>query len=250
MHHPTIKTILLLIGLFFLQGNLSAQRGRGDTLKIIQAKPTQKAKDKKVTQAPGEALGVVAGLNGVGVQFGFYPKWKHPVGFRIVSTFTPLELQRSPVSYSTYNLDVKLSGQFQGTGVYADYRPLKLPFRLVGGLHYLQTQFTLSARQAANVNAADLVITPDAFGEIQGIFKTGKIVPYAGIGFGRTVSRKRIGMGLDIGGFYLGQPDVTMVSTGMLEPTADANKDWVEQTFAPFSFFPQLNFHLHLKITK
>lgn len=250
MHHPTTKTLLFLIGLVLLQTNLSAQGGRGDTLKIIQAKPTQKAKDKKAPQVPGEALGVIAGLNGVGVQFGFYPKWKHPVGFRIASTFTPLEVQRSPVSYSTYNLNVKLSGQFQGTGVYADYRPLKLPFRLVGGLHYLQTQFTLSARQAANVNAADLVITPDAFGEIQGIFKTGKIVPYVGIGFGRTVSRKRIGMGLDIGGFYLGQPNVTMVSTGMLEPTAEANKDWVEKTFAPFSFFPQLNFHLHLKITK
>jgi hypothetical protein len=75
----------------------------------------------------------VAGLNGVGVQFGFYPRWKHPVGFRIASTFTPLELQRSPVSYSTYNLNVKLSGQFRlnfPSGWWVDYiiyRP-NLPF--------------------------------------------------------------------------------------------------------------------------
>jgi hypothetical protein len=74
MHHPTTKTILLLIGLFLLQINLSAQGGRGDTLKIIQAKPTQKSKTKPVQPTPGEALGFVAGLNGVGVQFGFHPK--------------------------------------------------------------------------------------------------------------------------------------------------------------------------------
>lgn len=250
MNKPMPKTIFLTFCMLFLHAISTAQMKQQDTLKFIQAKPAQKTKAKTAQQTPGEALGFVAGLNGVGVQFGFHPKWKKPIGFRIVSTFTPLELQRSPVSYSTYNLNVKLSGQFQGTGVYADFRPPKLPFRLVGGLHYLQTQFTLSARQAANVNAADLVITPETFGEIQGIFNTGKIVPYAGIGFGRTVSRKRIGMGLDLGGFYLGKPNVTMVSTGMLEPTAEANKDWVEKTFAPFSFFPQMNFHLHVKITK
>ena len=250
MHKPMPKTILLTLCIFFFHAVATAQIKHQDTLKTIQAKPKQKAKTKPVPPTPGEALGFVAGLNGVGVQFGFHPKWKKPIGFRIVSTFTPLELQRSPVTYTNYNLAVKLSGQFQGTGVYADYRPSKLPFRLVGGLHYLQTQFTLSAQQAANINAADLVITPETFGEIQGIFNTGKIVPYAGIGFGRTVSRKRIGIGLDLGGFYLGKPNVTMVSTGMLEPTAEANKDWVENTFAPFSFFPQVNFHLHVKITK
>jgi hypothetical protein len=250
MLKPMPKTILWMLCMFFFHAVVTAQMKQQDTLKTIQAKPAKKANAKRIPPAPGEALGFVAGLNGVGVQFGFHPKWKKPIGFRIVSTFTPLELQQSPVTYTSYNLAVKLSGQFQGTGVYADYRPAKLPFRLVGGLHYLQTQFTLSARQSASINAADLVITPETFGEIQGIFSTGKIVPYAGIGFGRTVSRKRIGMGLDLGGFYLGKPNVTMVSTGMLEPTAEANKDWVEKTFAPFSFFPQMNFHLHVKITK
>ena len=60
----------------------------------------------------------------------------------------------------------------------------------------------------------DYLILPDADGFAKASIKVNKFKPYVGIGFGRSVPRKRIGVGCDLGVQFWGKPGVYEKQSG------------------------------------
>ena len=54
----------------------------------------------------------------------------------------------------------------------------------------------------------DYLLTPDAQGNIKATLKTKSFKPYVGLGFGRAVPKRRVGVKFDLGAMFWGTPEV------------------------------------------
>lgn len=98
----------------------------------------------------------------------------------------------------------------------------------------------------------DYIVGFDQNGYAHGTIKVNKFRPYVGIGFGRSVPRKRFGVSGDLGVQFWGKPKVYEKQTGMdLEVTkddlgSDSNKYY--DVIAKFPVFPVLTIRLTYRI--
>ena len=98
----------------------------------------------------------------------------------------------------------------------------------------------------------DHIVGFDSEGYAHGCIKVQKFRPYVGIGFGRAVPRKRIGVSGDFGVQFWGKPKVYEKQTGMdLEVKKedlgeDSNKYY--DVISKFSVWPVLNFRFTVRL--
>jgi hypothetical protein len=85
-------------------------------------------------------------------------------------------------------------------------------------------------------------LTPEDVGTVNLGLRWHSVVGYAGLGFGRTIPRRRVGVGVELGVFYLGRPRVSLDYSGFLETTTiDEQIPRVEQNLAGYRYLPSLN---------
>jgi hypothetical protein len=116
----------------------------------------------------------------------------------------------------------------------ADWYPTGGGFRFSLGGVYNGIEGNGSIIPLEPVEVGARVYSPQEVGSVMAeITPSMTIAPYGGIGFGNALSR-RVGVQMDIGAVYLGSPDVELVTTGMLTPTAqeaeqiEENLSWVQ----------------------
>jgi hypothetical protein len=94
----------------------------------------------------------------------------------------------------------------------------------------------------------ELVISPEDIGYLKGTISTAsKINPYIGLGLGRAVPRKRIGLSLDLGTYYRGSPIVKLEATQLLRGNT-ANEAPLNRNLAPYKWYPIANLRLAVKL--
>ena len=84
-------------------------------------------------------------------------------------------------------------------------------------------QSIIEGQKMIGVELGDYFITPDAsntleYNDVEASIKVGGFRPYLGIGFGRAVPKKRVGVQFDLGCQFWGSPEV-------VAPTYDKNSD-------------------------
>ena len=89
----------------------------------------------------------------------------------------------------------------------AEFTPgAKGRFKLLGGLSFFPTNtITVGGELASTIKFNDVVLNPEDLGN--GFVTIGfaqKIAPFLGMGFGRTIPRKRINVSFDMGAYYKG----------------------------------------------
>ncbi|MFT6814556.1 MAG: hypothetical protein ACJAZ3_000447 [Sphingobacteriales bacterium] len=98
----------------------------------------------------------------------------------------------------------------------------------------------------------DRKITPNEAGEVHFNLQTNRINPYLGFGFGNTLPKKRVGLKVELGAMYHGEPKASLNGTGQIEPTAtdEENQKIVGELFNPIinHFYPVLSFQLNVRI--
>ena len=101
----------------------------------------------------------------------------------------------------------------------------------------------------------DYVVGFDENGIAHGVIKVKKFRPYVGIGFGRAVPRKRIGVSGDFGVQLWGKPKVYEKQTGKdLEVTKDdlgsvgSDSDKYYDVISKFSVWPVVNFRITCRL--
>lgn len=77
-----------------------------------------------------------------------------------------------------------------------------------------------------------------------------KVSPYLGIGFGRTLaSTKNFGFAFELGALYQGSPNLDITTTGILEPTSNADQvETLEGQFSQYTIWPVMRFSLSYRI--
>lgn len=94
---------------------------------------------------------------------------------------------------------------------------------LTGGVVQTDLNLGIKLQPTESMTVGDLTYEPEDLGELNiSILPEKKLAPYAGIGFGRTISRdKRLAFNMELGAYHMGSYVINMTGTGLLEGNSD-----------------------------
>ena len=126
--------------------------------------------------------------------------------------------------------DISVNGNLLMPELMLDYHPFGSGFRLTGGFGYtLDTELGGSAAPKGTIRITqDLSADASKFGILGAGIRYEGLAPYLGLGFGHAVPKKRVGLGLDMGMFYLSQPIATLVATRAFRRTEEEQPKFQE----------------------
>lgn len=111
------------------------------------------------------------------------------------------------------NYDATLAlDTFYGT---ANFRFPLSPMRFTVGLHSNGNELELVSQEVQNIEIGGIVYPGDQVGTLNSVTSFSDTSPYAGIGFDFDLFDK-VGLNLDLGVLWQGEPDVTLDATGPL----------------------------------
>ncbi|MFD2936737.1 hypothetical protein [Spirosoma flavum] len=123
-------------------------------------------------------------------------------------------------------------------------------FFVTGGIGYTwhpDMRFVITAENKLDLGGLEL--TPESVGTIDLGFRWHPIVGYLGWGFGRSIPKKRLGIGFEMGVFYLGKPRVQLAYEGFLETTTiDEQVPTVERNLSNYRYLPTVNLTLSYRL--
>lgn len=102
--------------------------------------------------------------------------------------------------------------------------------------------------QTVGYNLGGHVIVPDANGHVDASIRVAGFRPYLGLGFGRSVPRKRLGFQFDAGVQFWGKPDVYVQENKLDETEAEGDGGKALKTISKLKVWPVLNFRLVYRI--
>lgn len=97
----------------------------------------------------------------------------------------------------------------------ANFRFPLSPFRLTAGLFNNGNELKLVSRESGPVEVGGTTFTSADVGTLRGLTSFDSTAPYAGIGLDFGLFDK-IGLNLDVGVLFQGDPDVTLASDGLI----------------------------------
>lgn len=211
--------------------------------------PLKKQVENKPKMPMSVALAI--GMSGAGIEFGrslsasnrlFLKAGLSYIGYNKLYNF-----EYNPKSTIKIDPDVRHGQAYAGI----NYFPFKKStFYLTSGIGYLY-----SSKLKAVINTetgfviSDTEIAAEDFGKINIELQWNKITPFVGLGFGRTVPKSRIGVGAEIGVYYLGSPQIHLDYTGILEITnIDEVLPKIQDNMKGYAYLPALNFKIRYRI--
>ncbi len=142
--------------------------------------------------------------------------------------------------YSISDIDLNITPTWKTGGISAMVDLyLMSNFYLTGGI--VQTNMDLSAKlmPAESMQIGDITWEPEDIGDLTlSIKPLEKMAPYAGIGFGRNISRKRgLAMSLEFGAYYMKSYVIGLSGTGMFAGNSDNESiNRINETLAGFDW--------------
>lgn len=162
------------------------------------------------------------------------------VGGQYIAYRKPVQIQTAPDSYLTVDPDFMI-GTAQAGVTWNPFR--KGSFFVAAGLAYTwhpDLRFVITANDKLNLGGLEL--TPEDVGIVNLGVRWHPVVGYVGWGFGRSLPRKRIGVGVEMGVYYLGRPTVQLDYVGFLETTNLSEQvPVVERNLSNYRYLPSLN---------
>ncbi|MES2519134.1 MAG: hypothetical protein V4585_13550 [Bacteroidota bacterium] len=207
--------------------------------------------DSTRTQKAKVAVGLLVGTTGLGIEFTYALNQKNTMFLKgAISNISYAKVYN--FEYNTKSIikvdpDLRLGISYIGL----DYLPFpKSSFYLTSGLSYLYDfKSTIFADTKTGLDISGTFISAEDFGKINFEVKWNKVAPFVGFGFGRAVPKKRIGLGLEMGVYYIGSPKLFIEYTGLLDITnIDEALPKIEKNMAGYAYLPYLNFKLKYRI--
>lgn len=211
-----------------------------DSLDEKEAIPYVMFKDKS-------AVGLNIGTRGFGLE---YARNFHK-SLNAKLRFSTLSLEYDDISVKEGDRELEGAADFKSTNVdlILEYLPFKRSsFHLDAGFAYF---FDLTAsgvgKYKGEVTYGDITLTSEQIGEVNFAIDWNSFSPYMGLGFGRSVPKGRVGFGVDLGAYYIGSPEVSIVGTNLLSGNSE-EEPVLEGNLKNYSWWPYLNFKLSIKL--
>lgn len=203
-------------------------------------------KEKDIKKERKNAIGISAGLPGFGFEYA-----------RLISHHFTIRLRYNSLNVKDYeiqdfeldgqNTDIILNAKNKSYDLLIEYLPFKSSsFKLLFGAGYFK-DLLISGNMTFDTEQkiGDITLTKDDFGDLNiEADWSENFAPYLGIGFGRAIPKKRLGIALEIGGYFIGEPNVILKATRLLTPTEEENKETIQEGFKKLNIIP----HIKLKL--
>lgn len=184
---------------------------------------------------------------GYGAEVGFKLKEKPSFGLRIGLSYLAFQKSQNIKMDKGTSVDIFPDIKTIVLGSFADYYPFKKKgFRLTTGLSYeIIQRYQVAFSSASGLNLGGLQIASDDFGNINFGMKWNALRPYLGFGFGKSIMKKRLGFGFDMGFAYMGSPKLKLLYEGFLETTTiDEEMKKIEANMKGYSYYPYVGFQI------
>ncbi len=205
-------------------------------------------------EKPHWAVGLTVGSNaiiGLDVAYSINPMFTVKLGYNyldlVYKNLTPiLKIAKLPSDKLSGEISVSQS-QLALTAEFTPTRSKK--WRLaVGGVYYVKNEMSGKIGFTNSFAFNDIILTPAEMGYMKGTYTTAsKIAPYLGIGLGRTVPKRKVGLSLDFGAIYKGEPMLDIEATGLLKGN-ETNEAILNRNFKPLQWYPVGNLRLAIKL--
>ncbi|SFU58128.1 hypothetical protein SAMN05216480_10891 [Pustulibacterium marinum] len=133
-----------------------------------------------------------------------------------------------------------------------EYLPFKRSsFKLVGGVGYFfDGQLSFMGVNETGFTYGELKIEAEDVGTVDFQMDYSGVAPYFGLGFGRAIPKKRVGFGFELGSFYTGEPQATIVTTEMMSENVTLREDRFQQDISDYRWYPFINLRIAVKLLK
>ncbi|WP_462264734.1 hypothetical protein [Mucilaginibacter sp.] len=213
------------------------------TAVAVQAQQRTATTSAKTAYHP-QSVQLNVGTVGIGAayNYGFNAKLALQAGLDVI----PIKA-KNVLDFSDFNSKSDLKARF--TDIYARlyYTPFKnaAGFRLAGGLAYFaKAKGTLDVQPSDSYKYGDIQLTPDQVGHLTFTADWQGVAPYAGIALFPMFPKHKFNVNLDLGSYYLKQPEATITGTGNLQGNASQNAQF-QENIKGYRWLPviQLNFN-------
>lgn len=223
-----MRTCLPLIFLLVVTSGLAFSRNNPDSTR----------------RTTGQSVNLQAGTLGLGLFYNCQLSRVHRLtlraGGQYIAYRKPIRIETAPNSYLIVDPDFVI-GTVQAGLKWNPFR--RGSFFVAAGIGYSwhpAIGFEITANDKLNLGGLEL--TPEDVGTINLGVRWHPVVGYAGWGFGRTIPRRRIGIGFEMGVYYLGKPSVQLDYTGFLETTNLREQvGTVERNLSGYRYLPSLS---------
>ncbi|AXE17018.1 hypothetical protein DR864_04350 [Runella rosea] len=199
------------------------------------------------------AVGIQAGTTGVGVQWAWKLRSQPRLVLRVGATYVAYK-KKIQIDLGDSSL-IEFRPDFVIGVVHSSVKWHPFPrsaFFLTGGLGYTwrpDIQLELSA--LSPIELGGIQMKPDEFGTIGLGIKWSPVVGYAGFGFGRSIPKRRWGVGVELGCYYLGAPKINMEFDGFLETTTlEEQIPLIERNMRGYRYLPNLQLVITYALVK
>jgi hypothetical protein len=169
-------------------------------------------------------VGLNISTNGLGAQLAYSILKKDILIARAEARYNYSEIKDKEATLQQTPMIVNGYIKRGSLGFLLDYHPFNNAFKLSTGFAILLNEVNNVAKLRDSSVQGNIKISPDEVGTIT-IGYNLKPSPYFGIGFGKSVPKKRIGFSFEIGFYYTGIPTMTYATTKMLEPMQNSIKN-------------------------
>lgn len=177
------------------------------------------------------------------------------LGFGLEASWQPLPYMDVRVGANAYDYDdnglqagVNYNAELNLDTVYVNanfHFPLS-PMRVTGGLYSNGNEFNMFNDDGADIEIGGVTYPGAGIGTISSVTSFASTAPYVGIGFDFTLAGK-VGLNLDFGVLWQGEPDVTLVADGLLaqdpgfQASLEAERLELEDEMSDFKAWPVLS---------
>ena len=222
-------------------------------LSVLGIGLTQRSYGQVAQQAVGQAMSLQVGTLGPGLYYNRVLSRPRRLtawaGGQYVAYRKPVRIKTAPDSYLTVVPDFMVGMARAGL----TWNPFRRgSFFVKAGVGYTwhpNVGFVITASEKLNLGGLEL--TPEDVGTISLGVRWHPVVGYVGWGFGRTIPRRRIGVGFEMGVHYLGRPTVQLDYEGFLETTnLKEQVPTVERNLSNYRYLPSLSLTLSYALNR
>ncbi len=211
----------------------------------------------QVTGDPGtsafhNSVGITVGTQGIGAEVDM--PLSSRFNLRLGTSLLPYkgDVVKKFNSSNDYNTDFKV--EFMNFGGYIDWQLFpdasaffnKLALS-VGGAYFYKAGGNATVKLADSYFVGDIEFTPDEVGEVRANVDWKGWAPYAGIGWHNITIANNFDLGVNLGTYYIGSPDVKMTATNWLEPNAGINEPILTRNLKDYKWLPKLEIKFTFK---
>ncbi len=230
----------VVLAFTFSLGTIAQTEGTPDSLQQVETPPP--------TYYKKSAIAINISTLGVGLEYAYN-----------LNTNLNLRARVGTFSVSDYAIETELSQQpvlltsnanITHADVLLEYLPFKRSsFKLIGGASYFfDAGGSINVLYNENIQYGEIELSPEEIGNLTIMLDYAGLAPYVGFGFGRAVPKRRVGLGIEIGTYYAGSPEVSIAATEMLEPTAEKELAQLEENLSGYAWLPFINLRLVVKL--